>query len=273
MPAGRAVIGAVDAITLYRHLIGEDHLPPSVVDDLQRFQFDNATVKVDWALDGGVPWTAAARRAGTVHLADSMDELTMYNAQLACGVIPAKPLIVVGQMTTTDPSRSPPGTETLWAYAHVPQSVRGDAAGSLTGAWTPAEVEEFADRIEARIEANAPGFRDRILARHVLGPPGMQQLNPSLVHGAVNVGTAQLYQQLIFRPTPALGRPTTPVANVYLASGSAHPGGGVHGAPGANAATLAIRRDRRRRWTSPASRRPAAGPPEDASDDAAQAPT
>ncbi len=275
MPAGRAVIGAVDAITLYRHLIGEDHLPPSVVDDLQRFQFDNATVKVDWALDGGVPWTAAAaRRAGTVHLADSMDELTMYNAQLACGMIPAKPLIVVGQMTTTDPSRSPPGTETLWAYAHVPQSVRGDAAGSLTGAWTPAEVEEFADRIEARIEANAPGFRGRILARHVLGPPAMQQLNPSLVHGAVNVGTAQLYQQLIFRPTPALGRPTTPVANVYLASGSAHPGGGVHGAPGANAATLAIRRDRRRRWTSPASRRPAAaGPPEDASDDAAQAPT
>jgi phytoene dehydrogenase-like protein len=266
VPAGRAVIGAVDAITLYRHLIGEDHLPPWVVDDLQRFQFDNATVKVDWALDGGVPWTAAAaRQAGTVHLADSMDELTMYNAQLACGVIPAKPLIVVGQMTTTDPSRSPPGTETLWAYAHVPQSIRGDAGGSITGAWTPAEVQEFADRIEAK----APGFRDRILARHVLGPPAMQQLNPSLVHGAVNVGTAQLYQQLIFRPTPALGRPTTPVANVYLASGSAHPGGGVHGAPGANAATLAIRRDRRQRWTSPASRRPAVakGPDDDATAD------
>jgi phytoene dehydrogenase-like protein len=245
VPVGRAVIGAVDAITLYRHLIGEDHLPPGVVADLGRFQFDNATIKVDWALNGPVPWEVEpARRAGTVHLADSLDELTMYSAQLACGVIPAKPLIVVGQMTTTDPTRSPAGTEALWAYAHVPQTVRGDAGGSITGAWTPSEVEAFADRIEARIEAKAPGFRDRILARHVLGPPAMQELNPSLVHGALNVGTAQLYQQLIFRPTPGLGRPTTPVRNVYLASGSAHPGGGVHGAPGANAATLAIRRAR-----------------------------
>jgi phytoene dehydrogenase-like protein len=252
VPVQRAVIGAVDAMTLYRGLIGEDHLPAAVVDDLARFQFDNATVKVDWALDGPVPWEAeAARRAGTVHLADSMDDLTMYSAQLACGVIPAKPLIVVGQMTTTDPTRSPPGTEALWAYAHVPQQVRGDAGGSLTGAWTDAEAEAFADRIEARIEAQAPGFRDRIRARHVMGPPGMQELNPSLVHGALNVGTAQLYQQLLFRPTPAMGRPTTPIRNVYLASGSAHPGGGVHGAPGANAATLAIRRHRRRRPATP----------------------
>jgi phytoene dehydrogenase-like protein len=243
VPVRRAVIGAVDAVTLYRHLIGADHLPPDVVADLARFRFDDATVKVDWALDGPVPWEAVpARRAGTVHLADSMDELTMYHAQLACGVIAAKPLVVVGQMTTTDPSRSPPGTEALWAYAHVPQTVRGDAAGSITGAWTPAEVQQFADRIQARIEQQAPGFGDLIRARHVLGPPAMQRHNPSLVGGAVNAGTAQPYQQLIFRPTPGLGRPTTPVKNVYLASGSAHPGGGVHGAPGANAATLAIRR-------------------------------
>jgi phytoene dehydrogenase-like protein len=244
----RAVIGAVDAVTLYRHLIGGDHLPPKVMEDLDRFQFDNATVKVDWALDGRVPWTAdAARRAGTVHLADSIDDLTMSTAQMACGLIPAKPLIVVGQMTTADSSRSPAGTEVLWAYAHVPQTVRGDAGGTITGAWTPAEAEEFADRVEARIEAKAPGFRDRILARHVLSPSAMQELNPSLANGALNAGTAQIYQQLIFRPIPALGRPTTPVANIYLASGSAHPGGGVHGAPGANAATLAIRHDHRRR--------------------------
>jgi phytoene dehydrogenase-like protein len=241
VPIRRAVIGAVDAITLYRHLIGGDHLPPKVREDLDRFQFDNATIKVDWALDGPVPWTAEpARRAGTVHLADSIDDLTMSTAQLACGLIPAKPLIVVGQMTTADSSRSPPGTEALWAYAHVPQRVRGDAAGEITGAGTPAEVEVFADRLQARIEANAPGFQDRILARHVLSPPAMQELNPSLINGPLNAGTAQIYQQLIFRPIPAFGRPATPVANMYLASGSAHPGGGVHGAPGANAATLAI---------------------------------
>jgi phytoene dehydrogenase-like protein len=98
----------------------------------------------------------------------------------------------------------------------------------------------------------------------------MQQRNPSLVGGAVNAGTTQLYQQLIFRPTPGLGRPTTPVRNVYLASGSAHPGGGVHGAPGANAATLAIRRDARRRLSSPAGD---GRPADDEPDPAAQAST
>jgi phytoene dehydrogenase-like protein len=251
VPVRRAVIGAVDAVTLYRRLIGAEHLPSAVLADLDRFQFDNATVKVDWAVTDGVPWTAqAARRAGTVHLTESMDDLTIYNAQLACGLVPANPLIVVGQMTTADPSRSPAGTEVLWAYAHVPQMVRGDAGGKITGAWTPSEVEEFADRMEARIEGLAPGFRDRIVARRVLGPPAMQALNPSLRNGATNLGTAQIHQQLIFRPLPSMGRPTTPVANVYLASGSAHPGGGVHGAPGANAARLALRRDRRRRLSA-----------------------
>ena len=248
VPVDRAVVGAVDALTLYRKLIGPDHLPAAVIDDLDRFQLDNATVKVDWAVEGSVPWTAeGARGAGTIHLANSMDDLTMSTAQLACGVIPSTPLVVVGQMTTTDPSRSPAGTESLWAYAHVPQRVTGDAAGSLTGAWTEQESAEFADRIEARIEEHAPGFRDRIRARSVLSPKDMQRLNPSVVNGALNAGTAQIYQQLVFRPTPGMARPTTPVANVYLASGSAHPGGGVHGAPGANAATLALRADRRRR--------------------------
>ena len=254
VPVSRAVLGAVDAMTLYRGLIGEDHLPAAVLDDLDRFQFDNATVKVDWALDGPVPWAAPdAGRAGTVHLTDSVDDLTMANAQLACGLIPSKPLVVVGQMTTTDPTRSPAGTETLWGYAHVPQEVIGDAGGSLTGRWDPAEAQVYADRMEDRIEAYAPGFRDRIVGRHVLTPPGMQERNPSLVNGALNAGTAQIYQQLVFRPTASLGRPTTPIGNVYLASASAHPGGGVHGAPGANAATLALRAHRRR-WVSAGSR-------------------
>jgi phytoene dehydrogenase-like protein len=165
-------------------------------------------------------------------------------------LIPSRPLVVVGQMAKADPSRSPAGTETAWAYAHVPQKVRGDAGGAITGAWTEAEVDEFADRIEERIAAHAPGFRDHVLARNVLGPPAMERLNPSLVHGALNVGTAQIYQQLVFRPIPGMGRPTTPISNVYLASGSAHPGGGVHGAPGASAASLAMRADTRRRWTA-----------------------
>ena len=255
VPVDRAVIGAVDAMTLYLKIIGRDNLPGRVQQDLERFQLDNATVKVDWAVDGQVPWTAeAAQGAGTVHLVDSMDDLTMSTAQLACGAIPSRPLVVVGQMTTTDPTRSPAGTESLWAYAHVPQRVRSDAGGALTGAWTSAEAEEFADRIEARIEEHAPGFRDRIQARHVMSPLDMQRRNPSIVNGALNAGTAQIYQQFVFRPTPGMARPTTPVSNVYLASGSAHPGGGVHGAPGSNAATLALHHDRRRRLIARATR-------------------
>ena len=253
IPVQRAVLGAVDAVTLYHRLIGRDNLPARVNDDLERFQFDNSTVKVDWAVDSKVPWAhEAAAGAGTVHLTDSMDDLTMSTAQLACGLVPEKPLVVVGQMTTADETRSPAGTESLWAYAHVPQKVKGDVGGSITGAWTEAETEEFANRIEARIEQHAPGFRDKIIARHVMSPHDMQQRNPSVVNGALNAGTAQIYQQFVFRPTPGMARPTTPVRNVYLASASAHPGGGVHGAPGANAATLAIRHDRRRRLLSAA---------------------
>ena len=256
VPVKRSVIGAVDAVTLYTRLIGPDHLPARVRDDLERFQFDNATVKVDWAVQGNVPWAAdAVHGAGTVHLTDAMDDLTMATAQLACGAIPSKPLVVVGQMTTTDPTRSPAGTESLWAYAHVPQRVRSDAGGTLTGAWTPAETSAFADRIEARIEEHAPGFRDRVRARHAMSPLDMQRRNPSIVNGALNAGTAQIYQQLVFRPTPGMARPTTPVENVYLASASAHPGGGVHGAPGSNAARLAIRQDRRRRIVARATAR------------------
>jgi phytoene dehydrogenase-like protein len=103
----------------------------------------------------------------------------------------------------------------------------------------------MADRIEEQIEALAPGFRDRIVGRHVLTPPAMEAKNPNLLGGAINGGTAQLHQQLVFRPgVGAWGRPETPVKGLYLASSSAHPGGGVHGACGSNAAAAALLHDR-----------------------------
>jgi phytoene dehydrogenase-like protein len=239
--ARRAVVADVDAPTLLRTLVGERHLPPDVVGDLDRFEFDNATVKVDWALSAKVPWIhEPARRAGTVHVADGMDHLTENAALIARGCIPARPHLVVGQMTTSDPSRSPAGTEQAWAYTHVPQRVRGDAGASLSGAWSGDEVEAFADRIEEQIERLAPGFRSSILQRHVMGPRELFERDANLEGGAVNGGTANLYQQLVFRPTPGFARPETPIRRLYLASASAHPGGGVHGACGANAARAAL---------------------------------
>lgn len=246
--ARRAVLGSIDAPQLFGDLVGEDHLPPRMRDGLRRFQYDLATFKVDWALDGPIPWSAEpARRAGTLHLSDSLDELTIHADQVTRGLLPDKPYAVVGQMDVADPTRSPPGMGTAWAYTTLSQQIAGDARGELSGRWRPGEDDAFADRIEARVEALAPGFTERIIGRHVLRPQDMQAWNRSLVGGQRNGGTSQLYQQLIFRPTPGLGRPETPVRRLYLASSSAHPGGGVHGAPGANAARAALQGHRARR--------------------------
>jgi phytoene dehydrogenase-like protein len=129
----------------------------------------------------------------------------------------------------------------------VPQKVRGDSGGQLKGVWDFAEAETFADRIEARIERLAPGFRSLIRSRFVATPPILEASNANLVGGAVNGGSAQLHQQLVFRPIPGLGRAETPVRGLYLGSASAHPGGGVHGGCGSNAARAALAHDRLQR--------------------------
>ncbi|MEH0420451.1 phytoene desaturase family protein [Streptomyces sp. B21-083] len=246
VPVRRAVLADVAVPVLYRELVGPEHLPAQLLDDLRRFQWDFATFKVDWALDGPVPWRAeGAGRAGTVHLADGMDELTLFAAQIAMHEVPDRPFALFGQMTTADASRSPRGTESAWAYTHVPQDIRRDAGEEgIDGGWGPADQERMADRVERQVERFAPGFRDRVRARRVLAPPTLQALDANLVGGAINGGTTAVHQQLLFRPVPGTGRPETPVAGLFLASAGAHPGGGVHGAPGANAARAALRAHR-----------------------------
>jgi phytoene dehydrogenase-like protein len=254
--ATRAVLADVGAPSLYLDLVGAEHLSAKVVDDLGRFVWDNATVKVDWNLDEPIPWKSdAARRAGTLHLADSVDALTKSTAELARGLVPETPFLVMGQQSMTDPTRMPPGKETVWAYSHVPREIRGDAAGVLTTSGDRAELdraglESFADRMQAEIEKLAPGFTAAVRGRHVMGPGDLESHNANLVGGAIGAGTSQLYQQLVFRPVPGLGRPETPIRSLYLASAAAHPGGGVHGACGANAARVAVGHDRMRRAVS-----------------------
>lgn len=239
--ARRAVLADVDAPRLYLELVGEEHLPARVVGALRRFEWEVATFKVDWTLDGAIPWAADdARRAPVVHVTEGIDELTVTTGELARGLIPERPFLVLGQYSMGDETRAPDGKETAWAYTHVPHRVRGDAAGRLTGAWDESDSDEFADRITARIEELAPGFGRLVRGRHVLTPGGLEARNANLRRGALNGGTAQLHQQLAFRPVPGLGRPATPVRGLYLASASAHPGGGVHGAPGAIAARAAL---------------------------------
>lgn len=242
LAATRAVLADVSAPALFLDLVGEAHLPAGLLAGLRRFHWDSGTVKVDWTLDGPIPWEAEpVRRAGTVHVGEDLDALSRYALALATGRVPDRPFLVLGQYAVTDPTRMPAGKEVAWAYTHVPQRVRGDAGeDGLTGAWDEREAGVFADRIEAQVERFAPGFGDLIRARHVFDPPRLEAANANLVGGALNGGTAQVHQQLVFRPATGLGRPETPIAGLYLASASAHPGGGVHGACGANAARAAL---------------------------------
>lgn len=248
-PARHAVVADVVAPHLYGGLVAESDLPSPFVRRMRTFEIDPATVKVDWALDRTVPWASPPPHdPGTFHVADSVEQMTEAHGQVAGRVIPAAPFLLVGQMTTSDPTRSPAGTESLWAYTHVPQEPHADAGpDGLTGRWDHDECERFADRMQARIEALAPGFGSTVLRRRVLGPHEMQARDANLVGGAINGGTSQLHQELFLRPVPGLGRAETPVKGLYLGSASAHPGGGVHGAPGMNAARAALAHARLRR--------------------------
>jgi phytoene dehydrogenase-like protein len=229
--AKHAVLADVDAPTLYLELIGADCLPGRVLDDLRRFMWDPSTLKLNWALSAPMPWKAGeVGRAGAVHLGTDLDGLTDYAGALTTGRRPDKPFVLLGQMATADPTRSPHGTEIVWAYTHLPRELGRDELA----------VRRQIEALEDLLEHHAPGFRDLVHNRVVQTPAGLYDTNGNLVGGAINGGTSKMFQELIFRPITGLGRPETPVAGLYLASSGAHPGGGVHGGPGGNAAKAAL---------------------------------
>lgn len=229
--ARRAVLADVSAPALYRDLLATEHVPGRLLQQLEKFQWDHSTFKVNWALDRPVPWAAAAAgSAGTVHLGADVVGMGDWAADLTAGRTPERPFLLFGQMTTADPTRSPAGTESAWAYTHVPHGQD----------WTAAAITDQLERVEASIERAAPGFRATVVGRHTQSPADLEAADANLVDGAVGGGTSALHQQLVFRPTAGLGRPETLVDGLFLASASAHPGGGVHGACGWNAARAAL---------------------------------
>ncbi|MDX6327097.1 MAG: hypothetical protein QOK15_3451 [Nocardioidaceae bacterium] len=247
IPVRRSVLADVVATKLYGGLVRQEDVPARIAKGMRFFQFDPGTIKVDWALSGPVPWASPPPYdPGTFHVADSVEQLTEALSQVTAGAVPAKPFMLAGQMTTADPTRSPAGTESLWAYSHVPHGAAYDVGEEgIRGVWDHDECERFADRMQARIVERAPDLESRILSRRIIGPHDMESRDANLVGGALNGGTANLQQQLVFRPVPGqAGRAETGIAGLYLASASAHPGGGVHGAPGMNAARAALAHDR-----------------------------
>ena len=207
-----------------------DALPGSYAALLRRYRYGPATVKVDWALDGPIPWEATeVRRAGTVHVSGDEAELLETIAETQ-DRLPKRPFLLLGQQSVADPSRAPQGKHTAWAYTHGPQTAID---------W-PRELERHVERIEAQVERFAPGFRDRILARHVIDPDEFERRNRNLVRGDVGGGSYCL-RQVIFRPAPGLSPYRTPLAGLYLGSAATFPGGAVHGVPGNAAARAALK--------------------------------
>jgi phytoene dehydrogenase-like protein len=232
IPVRVAVVAATTAPALYLKLLDPAVVPGWLRRSIQRFRFGWGTFKMDWALAGAVPWSAPeAREAAVVHAGDSLADLREFTNQVRAGRLPENPYLVIGQQSLADPSRAPPGGHTLWAYSHVPPQ--------QPGGWSR-HAEAFADRIEERIEALAPGFRGLIRGRAVHTPADLEIMDENLVGGDLGGGSACLTQQLFFRPVFPYFRYRTPIRGLYLASASTHPGAGVHGACGFNAARMAL---------------------------------
>jgi len=222
LPPARAVLCDLTPRGLLA--VSGDRLPAAYRRRLQRFRHGPGVFKVDLALDGPVPWSAEpCRRAGTVHLGGTMEEVAAGEAAVWRGELPARPYVLVAQHTPFDPSRAPAGRHTLWAYCHVPAGCDVD----------------MTDAIEGQIERFAPGFRDRVLARHTMAPTDFERYNPSYVGGDISGGVSDL-AQLLARPVFAPHPYRTPRSGLYLCSSSTPPGGGVHGMCGFHAARTAL---------------------------------
>jgi phytoene dehydrogenase-like protein len=219
-----------------------DGLPARYARALGRYRHGPSTLKIDWALDGQIPWSAPeAREAGTVHVLGAGPEA--LQGAVTVGGLPERPFVLLGQQSIADPSRAPAGKHTAWAYTHGPHSVDWES-----------ERDRHVERMEAEVERFAPGFRERILARHVLGPADLERRNANLVGGDVGGGSYAL-DQVIFRPVPSLAPYRTPVRGLYLGSAATFPGGAVHGVNGRAAARLALAEARVNRLTRTARRR------------------
>ena len=226
LPPARAILLDVTPRQLLE--IGGDRLSARTRRRAERFRYGSGVFKVDWALDGPVPWTAdGPRRAATIHLGGTLDEIAGSEAEIAAGRHPDRPYVLFVQYHPWDTSRAPDGKTTAWAYCHVP-------AGSTV---------DMTDRIEAQVERFAPGFRDRILARATHSPARMEAHDANYIGGDINGGIQDI-RQLIFRPWPSLD-PYRVGGGLYLCSSSTPPGGGVHGMSGMLAAQSALRHDLR----------------------------
>jgi phytoene dehydrogenase-like protein len=223
LPSARAVLFDTSPTELVK--IAGQRLPDGFRSKLEGFRYGPGVFKVDFALDGPIPWKAKeCNQAATLHLGSTFEEIEAAELEVAQGRHPEKPYVLLAQQTLFDETRAPRGKHTVWAYCHVPSGSTFD----------------MTERIEAQIERYAPGFRDCILARHTMNALGLEEYNPNYVGGDINAGIQDIRQQFT-RPTARWVPYSTPVKGIYLCSSSTPPGGGAHGMCGYHAAQAVLR--------------------------------
>lgn len=222
LPAARTIL--LDVTPRQVIAIAGGRLPSRYRRQLARYRYGPGAFKVDWALDGPIPWRAKeCERAATVHLGGTLAEIAASERSVWRGMHPEWPFVLLAQPSLFDQSRVPAGKQTAWAYCHVPNGSTFD----------------MTERIEAQIERFAPGFRDRVLARNAMSPDMLEQHNANYIGGDINGGVQDL-RQFFTRPVPRLSPYATPVSGLYICSSSTPPGGGVHGMCGYFAARAAL---------------------------------
>ena len=223
LPPARAILFDVTPRQLLT--IARDRLPSRYRRRLERFRYGPGVFKVDWAIEGSIPWRAQeCLRAGTVHLAGTLDEIVSCLGTVARGDLPEKPYVLLGQQSLFDRTRAPDGKNTVWAYCHVPNGAEFD----------------MTERIERQVERFAPGFGERVLARRAKSPLDLERYNANYVGGDINGGLQDL-RSFLARPVTRLDPYATPAKELFLCSSSTPPGGGVHGMCGYFAARAALR--------------------------------
>jgi len=231
--ARRAVVADVAPGILARDLVGEQHLAGDWLASLARHRGASGYFRVDLDLSAPAPWAdERVREAMVVHVTGNLDELALSQAQVRRGRLPDQPQLILGQQDRADPTRVPEGAAALWVECHCPAVPAGAPPGWEQG---------FADTILDRLEAHAPGLRDLVVDTTVLSPLDLQGIDPNLVGGDVGGGSAAPDQLLVFRPVAGWSSYALPVRGLYMCGAASHPGGGVHGMPGRNAARRVLR--------------------------------
>jgi len=241
--ARRAVIANVTPTILHGRLLDARSLSPRLRRSAAGYAYGPGTMMVHLALAGPIPWSAGEDigRFAYVHIAPYVDDLATMYAQASAGLLPAEPMLVVGQTSAVDPSRSPDASQVVWVQVRaLPGTIAGDALAEIPARSWDGAAEPYAERVMAKLERYAPGIGRLVLDRAVLSPAELERRNANLVGGDSIAGSMHLRQNFVFRPFPAVSDYESGIAGLLMAGASTWPGAGVNALSGYNVAQKLI---------------------------------